>query len=67
MITNKGNIAWIPSVDGQGHGWIDLNGDISEITAIHHYDDFGNEVMTFTLENGENVYSHDDGETFMDY
>lgn len=66
-MTNKANIAWIPPVDDQGHGWIDINGDISEITEIHHYDDFGNEVMTFTLENGKNVYSHDDGETFMDY
>jgi len=70
MIMKEENATWIPSTgEFLHHGWLDLNskGDIWIITKIHHYDDYGVELETFTIEkDGEikEIYSYDEGETF---
>jgi hypothetical protein len=70
MITKKENATWIPALptvfgdEDEKHGWLDIDGEMHAIESIHHYDDFGRELLTFTLRNGTEMYSFNDGETF---
>lgn len=72
MIIKEENATWIPAVDeplGEGGnlGWIDLNGELWEITKYHCFDDFGTSLDTFTIALGtevKEIYSYDEGETF---
>ncbi len=66
----KHTITFIPPVGDDGtskpkHGWLNINGEIHCITNIHHFDDFGQSLDTFTLEDGQEVYSHDEGLSFF--
>ena len=66
----KNEITWIPAVDEPvenvtNHGWLNIDGELLEITNWHSFDDFGSTLETLTLENGKEVYSHDEGETFV--
>jgi hypothetical protein len=67
MIT-KNDITWIPAIDEplgetDDHGWLAIDGETHRIESIHHFDDFGHELTTFTLENGAEVYM-DESERF---
>ncbi len=46
------------------HGWLNIDGDTLLITSIHSFDDFGQSLDTLTLEDGQEVYTFDEGETF---
>ena len=69
MIT-KNKIRWMPPLKQlqdagiNEHGWLVIDGKTLEVTNIHHYDDYGQEVETFTLEDGQEVYTFNEGETF---
>ena len=58
----KENITFIPPIDSKQHGWLHIGGEIHVITNIHSFDDFGHTLETFTLEDGQEVYSQDEGE-----
>tara|TARA_Y100000310_G_C19987528_1_gene492622 strand:+ start:43 stop:279 length:237 start_codon:yes stop_codon:yes gene_type:complete len=75
MIIKKERASWIPPLPAERVvwgtvaelGWIELDGEAWVITNIHHFDDFGCTVDTFTIEkDGEKIeiYSYDEGETF---
>jgi len=64
MMIEKANIAFIPPFRQGDHGWLDIDGEILLITNIHSFDDFGQSLDTLTLEDGQEVYSYDEGETF---
>ena len=57
----KQSITFIPPIDHAEDGWLNIDGDILRITNIHHFDDFGHTLETFTLEDGQEVYSYDEG------
>ena len=52
----KTDITWIPALESDSHGWIAIDGETHTIESIHHFDDFGQELTTFTLEGGMEVY-----------
>ena len=63
----KTDITFLPPLRKDDHGWLNIDGEICRITNIHHYDDFGHELDTLTVEtkDGEmDVYSQDEGSTF---
>ena len=62
MMKTKDKITFIPPVNLAEDGWLNINGDILRITNIHHFDDFGHTLETFTLEDGQEVYSYDEQE-----
>ena len=62
----KNKITFIPPIDSKQHGWLHIGGEILVITDIHHFDDFGCEQETFTLEDGQEFISQDEGHTFRD-
>ncbi len=64
MIIKKENVTFVPPIRQNENGWLNINGEIIRITNIHHFDDFGQTLDTFTLEDGQEVYSLDEGETF---
>ena len=69
MIIKEEKATWIPPYSHLGHGWLDLGGsdNIWTITNVHHYDDYGVTLETFTIEKGgktKEIYSYDEGETF---
>ena len=73
MIIKKERASWIPPLPAEHqkgtnwHGWMAMDDGIWAITNIHHFDDFGCTVDTFTIEkDGEKIeiYSYDEGETF---
>ena len=58
----KDKITFVPPLRDDEHGWLNVNGEILRITNIHHFDDFGHTLETFTLEDGPEVYSYDEQE-----
>ena len=69
MIIKEEKATWLPHWNHQAHGWLDLGGsdNIWTITNLHHYDDYGVTLDTFTIEKGgktKEIYSYDEGETF---
>ena len=62
----KDEITFVPPLKNDEHGWLNVNGEILRITNIHHFDDFGCEQETFTLEDGQEFISQDEGHTFRD-
>ena len=62
IMTEKEKITFIPPLDLAEDGWVRINGETLRITNIHHFDDFGHTLETFTLEDGQEVYSLDEGE-----
>ena len=73
MIIKTERARWIPPLKAAQesganyHGWMDLDGEIWEITNLYHFADFGATMETFTIEkDGETkeIYSYDEGETF---
>tara|TARA_Y100001951_G_C11249577_1_gene245496 strand:+ start:427 stop:636 length:210 start_codon:yes stop_codon:yes gene_type:complete len=64
MIIKKENVTFVPPIRQNENGWLNINGKIIRITNIHHFDDFGQTIDTLTLEDGQEVYSLDEGETF---
>ena len=69
MIIKTEKATWIPPLDNQRNGWLDLGGEdnIWTITNIHSYADYGTTLDTFTIEKGDEtkeIYSYDEGETF---
>jgi len=65
MMIEKTKITFVPPMRQDDHGWLDIDGEILLITKIHSFDDFGQTLDTLTLEDGQEVYSHDEGETFF--
>ena len=65
MMIEKTNITFVPPMRQDDHGWLNIDGDTLLITKIHSFDDFGQSLDTLTLEDGQEVYSHDEGETFF--
>jgi len=59
-LKTKDEITFIPPLRNEEDGWLNINGDILRITNIHHFDDFGHTLETFTLEDGQEVYSYDE-------
>mgnify|MGYP001372696951 CR=1 FL=1 len=68
MIIKQEKATWIPQLpDSPDLGWLRLNGETWTITNIHHYDDYGVTLETFTIEKDgkiKEIYSYDEGETF---
>ena len=72
MLVKTENATWIPAVDEPvenvtNYGWLDLGGEIWEITNWHSFDDFGgtHETLTILKDGAEKeIYSYDEGETF---
>ena len=71
----KDKITFIPPIarthptallDNAEHGWLNVNGEILRITNIHHFDDFGVEQETLTLEDGSEFITQDGGNTFKE-
>ena len=63
--TKTKNITFIPALDDDGLGWLDMGeGEIVRITMIHTFDDFGVEQDTLTLEDGREFVTQDGGSTF---
>ena len=60
----KTDITFLPPLRQDDHGWLNIDGEILRITNIHHFDDFGMSMETLTLEDGQEVYSYDEGSTF---
>ena len=60
----KTNITFLPPLRQGDHGWLNIDGKTFLITNIHHFDDFGMSMETLTLEDGQEVYSYDEGSTF---
>tara|TARA_Y100000310_G_scaffold143550_1_gene142915 strand:- start:2530 stop:2739 length:210 start_codon:yes stop_codon:yes gene_type:complete len=61
-MTVKEKITFIPPINLAEDGWLNIDGEILRITNIHHFDDFGHTLETFTLEDGQEVYSYDEQE-----
>ena len=62
-------ITWIPPLQDNELGWIDIDGTIWNIIDWHTFDDFGQTLDTLTIKNpfdGKQleVFSKDEGETF---
>ena len=64
--TKKENITFIPPIDSKQHGWLHIGGEILVITDIHHFDDFGVEQDTLTLDDGSEWITQDGGSTFQE-
>jgi hypothetical protein len=60
----KTDITFLPPLRKDDHGWLNIDGKILQIESIHHFDDFGMSMETLTLEDGQEVYSYDEGSTF---
>ena len=62
----KNKITFVPPLQDNEDGWLDVNGEILRITNIHHFDDFGVEQETLTLEDGSEFITQDEGNTFRE-
>jgi hypothetical protein len=62
----KDKITFVPPLRDDEHGWLNVNGEILLITNIHHFDDFGCEQETLTLEDGSEFITQDGGNTFKE-
>ncbi len=75
MIMTNENATWLPAIDepwgdldgNHDHGWLELDGEMGEITNVHNFDDHGCTRDTLTIERDgtkKEIYSSDEGDTF---
>jgi hypothetical protein len=66
MMIEKTNITYIPSFGNSAdYGWLDIDGECVRVVDVHSWDDFGHSQDTFTLEDGTEYISQDEGETLQ--
>ena len=59
MIIKEEKATWIPPLDQapstgcRAYGWLDLEDEIWLISNLHHYDDYGVSLETYTITNGK--------------
>ena len=56
----ENKITFVPPLRDNEEGWLNINGESIRITNTHHYDDFGQELLTYTLEDGSEYESCND-------